>query len=95
MPRTKASHGGLEFVGVEDPFVDEMSEAEAECGFAVREHPTGKRIVVRDLGGGLRAVKVWLAKDKTGYAICEADLRPIYPPATTLAELKARFATKR
>lgn len=86
---------GLGFVVVEDPFVEEMSEAEATCGFTVREHPTGKRLVVRELGGGLRAVKVRLGKNQTGYAICEDDLRPIYPAASTLAELKARFASKR
>lgn len=77
--------------GVENRLLSEVSESEEAFGFGVAEARSGVRAVVRDLGPGLRAVKVRANNGSTEYAICDENLRPIYPPARTLDELRRRF----
>ncbi len=73
-------------------FASDITPAEVECGFDVREHTTGVRIIIRELRGGLRAVKARTESGATVYEICDDRLTPLYEPATSLGDLKRRFA---
>lgn len=69
----------------------DVTEHEQDFGFAITEEPSGVRAVVVDLRTGLRAAKVRIDDATTEYAICNVDLRPLYPSARSLDELRARF----
>jgi hypothetical protein len=69
----------------------EMTKEEEEFGFGVAEEPSGTHAVVRALPAGLRAMKVLTEEGTTEYAICDAQLRPLYRPAKSLDELRKRF----
>ena len=80
----------LSFAPVTRPsFPLEMTTEEEDFGFGVTLEPSGVRAVVRELRSGLQAVKVLAEDGATEYAICDAQFRPIYPPAKTLDELRA------
>jgi hypothetical protein len=73
----------------------EVTKEEADFGFDVAEEPSGVRAVVRELRVGLRAVKVLTDHGTVEYAICDEQLRAIYPSAKSLDELRARFPVPR
>jgi hypothetical protein len=72
----------------------EVTEDERRCGFSVTEEPSGIRAVVRELPAGLRAVKVEAEDGTVEYAVCDAELRPLYAPAKSLVELRRRFGRR-
>jgi hypothetical protein len=80
---------------IRQSFPLDVTTEEEDFGFGVAEEPSGVRAVVRELRAGLQAVKVLAEDGATEYAICDEHLRPIYPPAKTLDELRARFPVRR
>lgn len=78
--------------GIERRLALDLSHDEAEFGFRLAEERLRMRAAVRELRPGLVAVKIRAADGTTEYAICSSsDLRPIYPAAKTLDELRRRF----
>jgi hypothetical protein len=74
-------------------FLLDITDEEIALGFS--ESRTGVRAIVVDLGAGLRAVKVRAPGGETAYAVCDELFRPLYTPATSLQELRARFPALR
>ncbi len=72
-------------------YASDISPDEVACGFDVKEHTTGARIVTRELRGGLRAIKAQTEDGSTIYEICDDRLTPLYAPAVSLSDLKRRF----
>ncbi len=75
-------------------FPKDISPDEAQCGFTEVEAKSGVRLVVRELRGGLRAVKVRRDDGVIEYEVCDEELRPVYSPAQSLPELRRRFGQR-
>jgi hypothetical protein len=69
----------------------ELTREEEEAGFSLTVEPSGGRAVVLALAQGLIAVKVRGCDGGSQYAICDTTLAPLYVPAASLGELRARF----
>lgn len=76
--------------GVQHRLVLELDAVEEAFGFGLAEE-RGVRAVTCELRPGLRAVKVHGDDGAAEYAICTDDLRPVYPSAKSLDELRVRF----
>jgi len=92
MPRALVWRAWHTLLNMPGRFAAEISPAEAACGFDVKEHTTGVRIVTRELRGGLCAIKSQSEDGETIYEICDDRLTPLYAPAASLSELKRRFS---
>jgi hypothetical protein len=78
-------------VGARQKFAHQTNAQEAEYGFSAVERQTGEVIVRYDLGNGIFAIKVDAEDGSLEYMICDANLTPLYRPAKSLDELRARF----
>ncbi len=74
-------------------FADTVTEAEARFGFAVRPSARDGYVISAELHEGLLAVKT-IRNGQVEYALCDAELSPIYAPARSLEELQLRFRTR-
>jgi hypothetical protein len=76
-------------------FAVDVTNEEAEFGFAVTGAPSGSRsVVVARLAPGLRAVKVRGHGGETKYLVCNERLAPLYAAAKSLEELRSRFLVR-
>ena len=71
-------------------FSRDVSSEEAAFGFGVEETGSGVRAIVR-LPTGIHAVKMLQEDGSVEYMICDERMEPLYGPAKTLDELRARF----
>ncbi len=95
MPRARSRQTRQNLPVAQLRYVLEVTADEVSLGFDVLEHATGAQVVMLRLDGGLRAVKIKSDEGHVAYAICDANLQPLYPNASSLDELKARFRAAR
>jgi hypothetical protein len=80
-------------VGAREFPLDVTNEEDA-FGFTLSEAPSGTRALVVPLPSGLRAVKVRTDDGAIQYVVCDENLQPLYVAATTLDDLRERFARR-
>jgi hypothetical protein len=70
-------------------YPDDISAEERAAGF-VQTQAGSLQLVATPLGNGLCVVKLRV-DGQVQYAICNEQLEPLYPAATSLDELRLRF----
>ena len=74
-------------------FASTLTAMEASFGFALRPSARDGYVVSLELHQGLLAVKT-VRDGRVEYALCDAELSPIYAPARSLEELRLRFGAR-
>lgn len=72
-------------------FAHDLIDDEVAFGFTVSEAPNGMRIVVVQLGRGLRAIKLRESDGAVRYQVFDDSFSPLYASARSLEELRSRF----
>jgi hypothetical protein len=73
-------------------FATDITDDECAAGFEIVEHLAHGKMIVAQIGNGLRAVKM---RDRDGvvlYAICDDTMIMLYESAHSLFDLRRRFA---
>lgn len=72
-----------------------VTSEEAAFGFTTRTDADGRTAIVAELCDGLYAVKACAPGGSVVYQVCNGALQQLYPAASSLEELRRRFAEHR
>lgn len=72
-----------------------LTDEEVDFGFSIKPAPTGTFAAVAELRDGLFAVKVRVEDGPVEYRVCNRWHVELYATASTLEELRIRFAAAR